>query len=554
MRKNRFIIVSLAIGLMLFSIGCVPMKPRVTYNPSNPIKSIAVLPVLNHTNDVDAPEKFRDVFEKELVYMGYRSKPLPEVNRILKDELGITLGKQLDMTNPVELGQKLGVDALIYGALYDFDEKTTGVLDVRRVKGGFKMVVARDLTSENLSPFANLKEAMDKSWLEVLKTTIDTIDAEEKAGRLKKDEAEKARDELKKAYNIKTLDLAKLTPPTTTKWGSAGTTFWAAGAAVKGTTKANGGGGIGLVASGAAALSKMSDLGDLKNAKEMSEYPGIEKWIDLPQEQRQVESGLGGLGKSFATSLATKTLGKTFGVFLKAESDRVIREITRTVPVGPGDGGAMPVAPVISVAIPEVKAPAPPSFGYMDYGKKDFSALMISTSVNKTKNDSHSFEAPIFKAGEKFRMEVDMSKMAKGGEMPQALSKMVNIHRGDKKLSHTLYTNKQKYITTKDQEGGHFGEEPKIEKTKIGSETIDKHPTDKYKVKITYKDGEVQEGFIWNARDLDGMTIKSEVENKDYKITTELKNVVPKTPAAALFEIPNGYTEAKGFMELMSEK
>lgn len=553
MRKNGFIPVSLALGLMLFAIGCVPMKPRVTYNPTNPIKSIAVLPVLNHTNDVEAPEKFRQAFEKELVDLGYRSKPLPEVNRILKDELGITLGKQLDLTNPVELGQKLGVDAVIYGALFDFDEKTTGVLDVRRVKGGFKMVVARDLTSENLSPFANLKEAMEKSWLEVLKTAIDTINAEEKAGRLKKEEANNAREDLKKAYNIKTLDLAKLTPPTTSKWGTAGTTFWAAGAAVKGTTKANGGGAIDAVASGAEALSRMSDLGDLKNAKEMSEYPGIEKWIELPQEQRQVESGLGGLGKSFATSLATKTLGKTFGVFLKPESDRVIHEIVRTVPVGPGD--SVPVAvPVISVAIPEVKAPEPPSFGYMDYGKKDFSALMVSTSVNKSRSETNSFEAPIAKAGEKFRIEMDMSKMAKGGEMPQALSKMVNIHRGDKKLSHTLYTNKQKYITTRDQEGGHFGEEPKVEKTKVGSEVIDKHPTDKYKVKITYKNGEVQEGFIWNAKDLDGMTIKSEVENKDYKITTELKNIVPKTPDAILFEIPNGYTEAKGFMELMSEK
>ena len=50
------------------------------------------------------------------------------------------------------------------------------------------------------------------------------------------------------------------------------------------------------------------------------------------------------------------------------------------------------------------------------------------------------------------------------------------------------------------------------------------------------------------------MTIKSEVENKDYRITTELKNIVPKTPAASLFEIPAGFTEAKDFMELMMEK
>lgn len=548
MRKTRLCMVSSLFAVILFAFGCVPMKPRLTYNPSNPIKTVAVLPVLNHTNDVEAPDKIRQAFEKELGYYGYNSKPLAEVNEILKNELGITLGKQLDLTNPVELGKKLGVDAVIYGALYDFDEKTTGVLDIRRVKAGFKMVVARDLTAENLSPFANLKEALEKSWIETLKTAVDVIDSEEKAGKLSKKEANEAREELKKSYNIATLDLEKLTPPKV-RWGVAGTTFWASGAAVKGTTKATGG-TVGLLASGAAALSRRSDLGDLKNAKEMSEYPGIERWVELPQETREVENTAGGIGLSLAKSLGGKTLGKMTGSFLKVETERVINEIHRTLPVGPG--GGVP-APEMAIKLPEVKEPAPPSFGYMDYGKKDFSAVMVSTSVDKSRSETHSFEAPIAKAGEKFRMDMDMSKMAKGGETPNAMSKMINISRGDKKSAYTLYPNKQKYIVHKDEEG-HIGEEPKVEKTKVGNETIDKHPTDKYKVKITYKNGESQEGFIWNATDLDGMTIKSEVENKDYRITTELKSIVPKTPAASLFEIPAGYTEAKGFMELMMEK
>ncbi len=64
----------------------------------------------------------------------------------------------------------------------------------------------------------------------------------------------------------------------------------------------------------------------------------------------------------------------------------------------------------------------------------------------------------------------------------------------------------------------------------------------------------MDEGSIWNATDLDGMTIKSEVENKDFKITTELKNIVLKTPAASLFEIPEGYTEAKSFMDVMTDR
>ncbi|MEK7851284.1 MAG: GNA1162 family protein [Deltaproteobacteria bacterium] len=334
MRKMRMGVLSLVAGVMVFAVGCAPMKPRVVYNTSNPIKTVAVLPVLNHTNDVEAPENIRKKFEGELAYWGYKSKPLAEVNKTLKDELGITLGKQLDLTNPVELGQKLGVDAVIYGTLFDFDEKTTGVLDVRRVKAGFKMVIAKDLTSQNLSPFANLKEEIEKSWFTVLKAASEAIDAEEKAGKMSKEQAGKAREDIKMSYNITTLDITKLAPPQV-KWGTAGTTFWARGTAVKGTTKATGG-LVGMVATGANILSRMADVGDLKNTKAMSEYPGIEMWIELPQQTREVENSLSGVGMSFAKSLGGKTLGKMTGSFLKEEGDRVITEIVRTMPVGPG--------------------------------------------------------------------------------------------------------------------------------------------------------------------------------------------------------------------------
>lgn len=334
MKKIRLSMISLIVVVMAFAFGCAPVKPRMIYNTSNPIKTVAVLPVLNHTNDVEAPEKVRKQFEGELAYWGYKSKPLAEVNRTLKDELGITLGKQLDLTNPVELGQKLGVDAVIYGTLFDFDEKTTGVLDVRRVKAGFKMVIAMDLTSQNLSPFANLREEIEKSWIVVLKSAVDAIDAEEKAGKMTKEQADKAREDIKKSYNITTLDIAKLVPPKV-KWGTAGTTFWARGTAVKGTTKATGG-LVGLVATGADVLSRMADIGDLKNTKAMSDFPGIEAWIELPQQTREVESSVSGIGMSFAKSLGGKTLGKMTGSFLKEETDRAIHEIVRTMPVGPG--------------------------------------------------------------------------------------------------------------------------------------------------------------------------------------------------------------------------
>jgi hypothetical protein len=150
-------------------------------------------------------------------------------------------------------------------------------------------------------------------------------------------------------------------------------------------------------------------------------------------------------------------------------------------------------------------------------------------------------------------MEMDMTKMMQASGAQNAeqspMSKMTMLSRGDKKMSYTLYPNVQKYMVHTAAEQQY--EKPKVEKTKVGSETIDGHPCDKFKVVITYKSEKPQEGFIWNAKDLGGMTIKSEVENKDYKMTTELKKIVLKSSPASVFEIPQGYTESKDFMEIM---
>ncbi|HKZ46815.1 MAG TPA: GNA1162 family protein, partial [Thermodesulfobacteriota bacterium] len=130
--------------LLLFSVlwmsGCAIPRPHIAPNPANPIKTVAVLPMVNNTNDVEAPEKVREMFAAKVLERCYINKAVGEVSQILKDELGITLGSQLDMTNPQELGKKLGVDAVIYGTLFNFEEKTTGVLNIRRVRAGFKLV------------------------------------------------------------------------------------------------------------------------------------------------------------------------------------------------------------------------------------------------------------------------------------------------------------------------------------------------------------------------------------------------------------------------------
>lgn len=119
--------------------ACVPLPP-VPPNPSNPIRTIAVLPLVNNTNDVEAPAYARQQFTTELERHQYVIKPLADVDQVLKDQMGITLGAQLDLTTPQKLGETLGVDGVFYGSLDEFNHKITGVYNVKRVRIRTKLV------------------------------------------------------------------------------------------------------------------------------------------------------------------------------------------------------------------------------------------------------------------------------------------------------------------------------------------------------------------------------------------------------------------------------
>jgi hypothetical protein len=442
-------------GVMFFT-ACVMPHPPLPCDAGNPFKRVAVLPMRNDSNDVEGPQAVRQKMVQSLGNRSYVVQDLKETDQILRDQMGITLGGQLDLTTAQKLGEALGVDGVLYGTLMDFDETTTGVINVKKVRGKFKLV--------------------------------DVLN---------------------------------------------GQAAWSRGLGVRSEMRMQGTAG-----NLAAAAAKASDARD-------KEVP----WITI----ETTSTGSDEFGKSFAVGLGTKLLSKAIGKHLDHESSELARRVTDDLTWGPcavGVPAAPAPRPAPVIAVPEIRTPEPPSFGYVDWeGKKDFTAVVHSTSLDKKRNEPFTMEMPIAIAGNKLRMDMDMSNMMKN-EKASPLSKMAHINRGDKKTAYTLYPNTQKYIVHTEQK--EIGEKPNVEKTKVGSEMIGKYQTDKFKVKITYKDGKSEEGFIWNAKALDNMTIKSEVESKDYKITMELKDIVLKTPASSLFEIPDGYAEAKGFMDLMA--
>lgn len=447
----------LMIVLLICLSGCAIVPVQPTGDPNNPIKRLAVLPFRNDTTDVDAPNFVRERLIPALERRLYRVIPVEETDRILRDQLGITLGGQLEMASVAKLKEALQADGLLYGTIMDFGDVTTGLVNERKVRGKFK----------------------------IIDTATETV-------------------------------------------------FWENGLGVKSQDTS---GGLAGSLTGTAA-----DIGGKDE-----EVP----WVVIERESSN-KSVLEG----FAAGLTQKLVTKAMGVHLQHETDEMIWRLVQNLPWGPGGSGAAEAVAAAPAVMPPMRMPPPPSIGYMDYGDRDFSAVMVSTTLNKEQQQSMTFEMPIAKAGEKFRMEMDYAKMTGAENMPAGIRHMIMIHRGDQKKTYSIYPARKKYIISEETDDGYYqgtDEKPDIQKTFVGNEVVDGHPTKKYKVSISYRNEGVQEGFIWNATDLDDMTIQTVIETPQAKVTTLLKNVVLATPAADLFEIPADYSETNNYMELIMQ-
>jgi len=137
---RKSVMPGLVLALFALVSACVTLPPVVP-NPGSPVKSLAILPVVNNSVDVDGPAAVQEALYQEALHYHFPMvKPTAETNQILKDQMSLTLGSQLDMATPQKLGTALGVDAVMFVSLDDFSQKITGIYNVKRVRIRAKMV------------------------------------------------------------------------------------------------------------------------------------------------------------------------------------------------------------------------------------------------------------------------------------------------------------------------------------------------------------------------------------------------------------------------------
>jgi hypothetical protein len=115
-------------------MACVPATARVDYGKlvaADP-KSILVVPPVNKSVDVTAPDSFLSTLPVPLAERGYYVFPVNVVKRLLEDE-GLSDAETVHAADPVRLCQMFGADAVLYPTIETWTTKHMVITKVVQV-------------------------------------------------------------------------------------------------------------------------------------------------------------------------------------------------------------------------------------------------------------------------------------------------------------------------------------------------------------------------------------------------------------------------------------
>src|SRR6185437_6538237 len=166
--------------------------------------------------------------------------------------------------------------------------------------------------------------------------------------------------------------------------------------------------------------------------------------------------------------------------------------------------------------------------------------------------------------GGKTRLEINLSD-AKGSQMNPAMMQQMKtmgmdqtivITRPDTKLNYVVYPGLTAYAESplKDEDLEKPDSAFKIDKTKLGDETVDGHPTVKNKMVITDDQNEKHKMTVWNATDMKDFPLKIQSNENARDTLLTFKNVKKSKPDASLFEPPASYKKYTNPREMMQQE
>ena len=221
--------------------------------------------------------------------------------------------------------------------------------------------------------------------------------------------------------------------------------------------------------------------------------------------------------------------------------------------------GGLLLTSVALAQMPGGKPPPDPCAALAKFFKKDaeFTATANVVVTGKKSRDNQTMTMRLAVSGRKMRSEMDMSKMGNvsGGDLDgmkqMGMDQMVILALPEKEQSATymVFPNLKSYCDMPNPNKG--STDGTLEKTELGSDTVEKHACKKSKLTFTGKDGKTAEAIIWEAVDLKDFPIQYQTVENGQTTTTTFSDIKMDKPDASLFELPAGYKKFGGMQEMI---
>jgi hypothetical protein len=121
--RHAFILL-LGVSLAVACMGCATAPSRKDYaqfRRADP-KTILVVPAMNRSVEVNAPDYFLSTIVRPLAERGYYVFPVNVVKRVLEDD-GLADANLVHNADPTRLGELFGADTILYVSIERWDAK-----------------------------------------------------------------------------------------------------------------------------------------------------------------------------------------------------------------------------------------------------------------------------------------------------------------------------------------------------------------------------------------------------------------------------------------------
>ena len=214
-------------------------------------------------------------------------------------------------------------------------------------------------------------------------------------------------------------------------------------------------------------------------------------------------------------------------------------------------------ASVTLAQMPGGQPPPDPCAALAKFFSKDaeFTALAKVVVAGKKARENQAMEMRFAVSGRKMRNEMDMTKMGNipardmEGMKQMGMDQMVILALPEKPATYMVFPNLKSYCDMPAPNKGNA--EGKLEKTELGSDTVENHACKKSKLTFTDKDGKTAEATVWEATDLKSFPIRYQTVENEQTTTTTFSDIKMEKPDASLFDLPAGYKKYGNMQEMM---